>query len=395
MDLDLYQSLVASIDKTYVIERLQEMIAIRSENPFDSEPRAGYREAEMGQYYGEMMTANGLEVLFREIKHGRSNVFGFRKGQGDGITLMLAGHMDTAPTDDYTDAYKVKHENGKVYGRGACDMKAALAAYLEVVRILNTARLKLKGNLIIGGIIDEEYQMIGSKDVGVNGPHADQGIIGEPSGLQICPANRGQLGTHIRTFGVSVHSSVPETGDNAIVHMSKAIQAFSDYNEALLQAEPHPLCGHGRFTPSVIKGGTILSTVPDQCELEVDRRVLPGETKDKVFEEYRSRLDPLVKDSPTFGYEITEPTWDIPANDISEQEPVVQSLLSAYQVVMGKSTQCKAFAAATDAPNMGFPTVVCGPGSIDQAHGKNEFVSVEQIVQAVRMYLWSILHLLL
>jgi acetylornithine deacetylase len=177
--------------------------------------------------------------------------------------------------------------------------------------------------------------------------------------------------------------------------MSKAIQAFSDYNEALLQAEPHPLCGHGRFTPSVIKGGTILSTVPDQCELEVDRRVLPGETKDKVFEEYRSRLDPLVKDSPTFGYEITEPTWDIPANDISEQEPVVQSLLSAYQVVMGKPTQCKAFAAATDAPNMGFPTVVCGPGSIDQAHGKNEFVSVEQIVQAVRMYLWSILHLLL
>jgi acetylornithine deacetylase len=145
----------------------------------------------------------------------------------------------------------------------------------------------------------------------------------------------------------------------------------------------------------VIKGGTILSTVPDQCELEVDRRVLPGETKEKIFEEYRSRLDPLVKDNPTFRYEITEPTWDIPANDISEQEPVVQSLLSAYQVVMGKPTQCKAFAAATDAPNMGFPTVVCGPGSIDQAHGKNEFVSVEQIVQAVRMYLWSILHLLL
>jgi acetylornithine deacetylase len=395
MDLDLYKSLVASIDNTYVLERLQEMIVIRSENPFDSEPRAGYREAEMGQYYGEMMTANGLEVQFREIKNGRSNVFGFRKGQGGGITLMLAGHLDTAPTEDYADAYKVKHENGKVYGRGACDMKAALAAYLEVVRILNAARLKLKGNLIIGGIIDEEYKMIGSKDVGLNGPHADQGIIGEPSGLLVCPANRGQLGTHIRTFGMSVHSSVPETGENAIVHMSKAIQAFSDYNEALLQAEPHPLCGHGRFTPSVIKGGTILSTVPDQCELEVDRRVLPGETKDKVFEEYRSRLDPLIKDNPTFRYEITEPTWDIPANDISEQEPVVQSLLSAFQVVMGKPTQCKAFAAATDAPNMGFPTVVCGPGSIDQAHGKNEFVSVEQVVQAVRMYLWSILDLLL
>jgi len=395
MDLDLYQSLVDSIDRNYLIDCHQEMIAIRSENPFETEPRPGYRETEMGQYYAELMSANGLEVLFRKIKQGRSNVFGFRKGQGDGMTLMLAGHLDTAPTEDYEDAYKVKHENGNVYGRGACDMKAALAAYLEVARILNTARLKLKGNLIIGGIIDEEYQMIGSKDVGANGPHADQGIIGEPSELQICPANKGQLGTHIRTFGVSVHSSVPETGDNAIVHMAKAIQAFSDYNEALLQAEPHPLCGNGRFTPSVIKGGTILSTVPDQCELEVDRRVLPGETKEKVFEEYRSRLDPLVEDNPTFRYEITEPTWDIPANDISEQEPVVQSLLSAYEVVMGEPTLCRAFAAATDAPNMGFPTVVCGPGSIDQAHGKNEFVSAQQIVQAVQMYLWTILDLLL
>ena len=394
MDITLFEKLANNIDPKRLVESVCELVAIRSENPFDSEPREGFREKEIGEYYSEEMTQLGIDVTYKDVQPSRPNVFGIRKGSGDGITLMLAGHLDTVDTKGYDSAYDAKFENGKIYGRGACDMKGALAAYLEVVRLINEADLTLKGNLIVGGVADEEYQMIGSKYVGENGPYADQGIIGEPTDLDICPANKGQLGTIIRTFGHSVHSSVPEKGVNAIIHMAKVIEAFSDYNDELLKGNSHPLCGHGRFSPGVIKGGTIVSTVPDLCELEVDRRVLPGETIEKVFAEYRERLERLVDTIPGFKYEITDPTWDIPANDVSLNEPVVKALLDAYAKVTGQSTDARAFVAGTDAPNMGFPTVICGPGSLPQAHSLNEFVTLEQLVGAVKIYLWSVLELL-
>lgn len=394
MDIALFNKLANNIEQKRLVESLCELVAIRSENPFDSEAREGYREKEIGEYYSEMMNQLCLDVKYSEVQPGRPNVFGFRKGSGDGGTLMLAGHLDTVDTEGYDNAYDIKFENGIIYGRGTCDMKGALAAYLEVVRLINDADVILKGNLIIGGIADEEYQMIGSKYVGANGPYADQGIIGEPTDLEICPANKGQLGAIIRTFGQSVHSSVPERGINAIIHMAKVIDAFSDYNDELLKSDPHPLCGHGRFSPGVIKGGTIVSTVPDLCELEVDRRVLPGETIEKIFAEYREHLDRLVDTIPGFKYEISDPTWDIPANDVSLDETIVQTLLNAYTEVMGQPTKVRAFVAGTDAPNMGFPTVICGPGSISQAHSLNEYVTVDQLVSAVKIYLWCVLDLL-
>jgi acetylornithine deacetylase/succinyl-diaminopimelate desuccinylase family protein len=394
MNKKLYHTLIRAIDERFLIERLKEMIAIKSENPFDEEPRAGYREKEMGQYLAEIMSSLDLEVEYRYVRRDRPNVFGHRKGAAGSMTLMLAGHMDTARTDGYGAAYDVKEEKSKIFGRGSCDMKAALAAYLEVARILKAAAVKLKGNLILAGIMDEEYQMLGSQDIGKNGPRADQGIIGEPCDLTVCPTNKGRVSAYIRTFGKAAHSSIPEQGVNAIISMSKVIQTFSDYNDELLKAAPHPLCGHGRFNPGVISGGVQVNMVPDRCELEVDRRTLPGETKEDVYAELRLRLDRIAQDDTGFKYEISDPTWLIPPNDISRDEPVVQSLLSAYEQIMGKTTQVTAFPAGSDAPHMGFPTVICGPGSIAQAHSTMEFVSFEQVLQAVKMYLWTIADLL-
>ena len=129
MNKELYHTLIAAIDERFLLERLKEMIAIKSENPFDEEPRAGYREKEMGQYFAEIMSSLGLEVEYRYVQPDRPNVFGYRKGAAGSMTLMLAGHMDTARTDGYDAAYDVKEEKGKIFGRGSCDMKAALAAW--------------------------------------------------------------------------------------------------------------------------------------------------------------------------------------------------------------------------------------------------------------------------
>ena len=394
MDTQLFNELVMTVNERFLIDRLKEMVAIKSENPFDQEPVEGFREKEMSKYYAQQMHQLGLEVSSREVCPGRPNVFGFRKGTGAGPTLMLAGHLDTAHTDGYPEAYNVQETDGKIYGRGACDMKAALAAYLETVRLLNQSSIKLKGNLYLAGIMDEEYQLLGSRDVGKKGPGADQGIIGEPTELTVCPANKGRVSTFIQTFGKATHSSVPEKGENAIIHMATVIQAFSGYNNTLLKARPHPLCGHGRFNPGVIRGGVQVNMVPDLCELEVDRRTLPGETQAHVYAEFRALLDPLTRKYPDFRYNITAPTWLVPPNDISTNEPVVRSLLTAYERVMGQRTQPAAFPGGSDAPHMGFPTVLCGPGTITQAHSTNEYVTKDQLISAVKIYLHTVLDLL-
>ena len=178
------------------------------------------------------------------------------------------------------------------------------------------------------------------------------------------------------------------------MHMASVIHAFLDYNETLLAQTAHPLCGHGRFNPGVISGGVQVNMVPDLCTLEIDRRTLPGETKDDVYKELTERLEHIAAADKDFEYDITEPSWLIPPNDISIEEPVVQALTRAYKVVTGEVSNATAFVAGSDAPYMGFPTVVCGPGSINQAHSTSEFVSVDQVINASRMYLWTALHLL-
>jgi acetylornithine deacetylase/succinyl-diaminopimelate desuccinylase family protein len=390
----IYDDLVAALDERRLIASLKEMIAIRSENPLDGEPRAGYREKEMGEYLAERLTELGFAVTTREVAPGRPNVFGTLEGRGERAALMLAGHLDTAPADEYPAAYAVEVCDGKIYGRGSCDMKAGLAAFIETVRLLTIGGITLQGDLLVAGIVDEEYRMLGSLDVGRNGPHAGQGLIGEPTQLAVCPANKGQLGVIIRTFGRAAHSGVPETGQNAIYHMARVIDALEPYNTALMQAQPHPLCGHARFNAGVIRGGRMVSIVPDRCELEVDRRLLPGDAPEAVIAELRARLDPIADQVPGFRYELSEPTWNIPPNDVSPEEPVVRSLLLAHEAVLGVPTAVTAFPAGTDAPHMGFPTVVCGPGAVAQAHSTDEFVAVDQLVTAVRLYLWTVLDLL-
>ena len=133
-------------------------------------PRQGYREKEMGEYLAEKMFALGMEVESRDVLPGRPNVLGTIKGNGNGPSLMLAGHMDTARSDGYDAAYEVYEKEGMIHGRGSCDMKAAIAAYLEVARLLKESKTVLAGDLIIAGMCDEEYRMLGSQDIGRERP---------------------------------------------------------------------------------------------------------------------------------------------------------------------------------------------------------------------------------
>lgn len=365
---------------------LAQLVSTPSINPYDDAPAPGLQEAEVAYWLLGAMEDIGLETGHRDVVPGRPNVWGRLRGTGGGPCLMLAGHMDTVGVEGYDgDPFAATVNDGRLHGRGACDMKAALASFLEVARMLAAAPQTLTGDLLLMFVADEEHVMVGSKDAGINGPHADYCIVGEPTELAICPAHKGQSCFEITTHGKAVHSSMPERGENAIAHMHRVIAALAPYPNELLERPAHPLCGKARFSPVQIEGGQSHSAIPERCTLMIDRRTLPGETSASVVDEIRERLEPLERDEISF--EISEPVLDVAPLDTPADSPITVAAMEAFETLNGAPATLSAFPGGTDGPNFGCPAIICGPGSLAQAHTIDEYVELTQLEGAAQIYL--------
>ena len=352
------------------------LVSIPSVNPALEKDGAG--EAAIAQACAELLEGWGLEATITEPATGRPNVVGRLEGQGP--TILLNGHLDTVGVAGMTiDPFEVSFDGNRMYGRGSCDMKAGDAALLATAYRL--AKEGPRPNLVVALTSDEEHASVGMADlVSAGGPDADLAIVCEPTNLSVMPAHKGFVWIRALFRGLAAHGSRPDIGVDAIRHAALYLSALDSYGRELKSRAAHPLLEYGSVHAGKIQGGTAESVYPDECELLLERRTLPGETPETVVNEFQSVLDMVTANEPTMEACLTM-TLERPGTEVALSHPLVTGLLRSGEafevepVVEGMT----AWVDAAFLNETGIPAVCYGPGSIEQAHTDDEWVDIRQI----------------
>ncbi|HET6657768.1 MAG TPA: M20/M25/M40 family metallo-hydrolase [Gaiellaceae bacterium] len=349
-------------------ELAAELVRIDSVNP-DLVP-GGAGEGELARFVAGWLEDVGLEVEVEEAAPGRPNVVGRARGSGGGATLLLNAHMDTVGYDGMEAPLDPRIEEGRLYGRGAYDMKGSLAAIM--VAGAEAAHAGLLGDVLVAAVVDEEVFSIGAEAV-ARRYRADAAIVAEPTELRLVIAHKGFVWMEIETKGRAAHGSRPDLGEDAIVRMGRVLTGLGALSESLLDNPSHRLLGSGSVHASLIGGGVELSTYPESCVLSLERRTVPGETVD-IVERQIAEIADGAEIRTTF---VREPF------EVGEDEPVVQALLrhAGGPEVTGVPfwADSAVFAAA------GIPTVVFGPGG-EGAHAQVEWVDLADLERCKDLY---------
>ncbi len=342
------------------------------------------REEELARFLARRLRAIGFEVSLEEVEPGRPNLIAHLPGKGK--TLMFCGHMDTVPPDS-PDQLRPRVEGGRLYGRGACDMKGALAAMVCALEALT--REGPAGPLLFLATVGEETGFLGMRRFMAR--HRDRiagCIVGEPTSLEVGIAHKGGAWIELTTIGRPAHGSTPERGVNAVYYMALLVRAIQEELAAALRERPHPLLGPGTVNVGLIRGGTRPNVVPARCTIQVDRRLLPGETPEGATEELRALVGNLKREHPELAVEMRL-VQSYPPLEVGTDEPVVRAVIGACRAVRGKEPELVGLSYGTDGALSragGIPTVICGPGSATQAHTEGESVDVAELVAATHIY---------
>lgn len=377
---------------------LKELIAVPSVNPMGREfSGPEFLETRLTEYLVGYFRSLGVEHVQTQVAPGRSNVIARIGQRDDRPTILLDAHQDTVPVDGMTiEPFRPVEREGRIYGRGACDVKGGLACMLAAFARLANERPADMANVVIACTCDEESTILGVTDLvklwsdpsragSILSDPPESAVVAEPTGLDIVVAHRGATRWRIRTTGRACHSSRPSEGINAIYRMAKVLRSLKKYAQHLeAMAEPHPLCGPATLSVGRIEGGVAVNTVPDECTIEVDRRVIPGEDGRGVIGEVREWLDRRLDFEVLFDapWIIGEPLSD------ENNAALAERLLRHIEAVAGPRKKV-GVAYGTHASRIsasGVPAVVFGPGSIDQAHTKDEWIAIDQLEKAAEIY---------
>ncbi len=372
-----------SADRHRVGALLEALVDIPSVNPVLD---GGPGEVAIATAVEAELTAMGLTPERQFVAPGgRDNILALLPGGAGSPKVLLEAHMDTVTPSGRAQA-AAERDGDRIVGRGACDTKGSLVAMLEALRLLESTEPDERATVLFAAAIDEEVSGMGAEAIVARHGDIDMAIVGEPTGLELATAHKGVLRFTITAVGRPAHSSKPHLGVNAIHAMARVLDALESSYIPTLGEVSHPLVGSPTLNVSTIDGGTALNIVPASCEIGIDRRVNPGEDGAQIL----ATIDGLLNRLLSEGTELirSEPSLLTAALDTPTDHPVVTGLAAGRLAATGVESTPIGVTYGTDASFFGpagIPSVIFGPGSIDQAHGDDEFVEIEEVAVAAEI----------
>ena len=375
----MFRELAEKMDENSLVDLTRELIRIPS---FVSGIGQG-SEKEIATFTAETLSAAGFETHLQEVTRDRPNVIGILRGEGGGHNLMLNSHLDTVePYGMKIEPFSGIVKNGRIYGRGAADMKSALAAMIIAGKAIKESNVHLRGDLIISSCSDEEGRASGSEHLARTGLKVDMAIVGEPTELDLAVAQKGLTFIDIEVEGKATHGSQPEKGKNAILVMNEIINRLKSTYLTSLNKKEHNLLGKPTLNIGFIEGGYRPNVVADHCKISIDRRIIPGEDCQTIEKE----INEVVRD-----FQIRDPDIKVKVNvlkwikclpsEISPNEMIVRSASENLEHVIGRKPRIIGAPYWTDAGSfiniMRIPVLVFGPGELEQAHSSSESIPID------------------
>lgn len=365
-----------SMDST--LQLLKDLVAIDSVNPSLVPGAAG--EGAIARALAGALTAAGLRVEVQDAAPGRPNVIATLDGRAPGRSLMFCGHIDTVGVAGMTRPFDPEERNGRIYGRGAQDMKSGVAAMIGAARAIAESGGLDAGRLVIACVVDEEHASIGA-DALVTRYRADAAVVTEPTDLAVAVAHKGFEWVEIETEGRAAHGSRPREGRDAIMRMGRVLGALEALDRELQSGRAHPLLGTASLHASLIAGGRELSSYPDRCSLQIERRTIPGEQDGCGGREVEAILEGLRAADSEFAaasrvmfqrapYEL-DASHELPtalvaaARDAQLEAPIIGMSFWTDAAVLGAA---------------GIPSVLFGPTGAG-LHGLEEWVDAASVLK--------------
>jgi len=377
------------IDRDELLQVLRDLVGIESVNPFLGGRGSG--EGNIARYIKDYLERVGLEVKTQAVDADRINVIGTVKGTGNGKSILLNGHTDTVNVDEMSiDPFRPRLKDGRVYGRGVLDMKSGLAAMMVAVKSIMTSGRRMNGDIILAFVADEEYRSSGTEEL-VKAYAADAAIVCEPTNLNIAIAHKGFAWAKVEVHGKRAHGSLPDSGIDAIVKAGKVLIEIERLGNRLRSERGHPLLGFPSVHASLISGGVELSTYPDYCTIELERRTVPGEDRGTFIQELKDIVERIHSEDDRFTADFDVFFYRQP-HEISKDSAIVQSLGRAEQLVLEKEPTYSGVHFWTDAALLaeaGIPTAVFGPRG-EGLHASNEYVDFDSVVATAHVLVEAI-----
>ncbi len=366
------------IDRKYTLETLARLVQINSINPTLAPGAPG--EKQIAKFIAGSLRGCGLTVETLEPAPGRTSVLGRLSGTGGGRSLMLNAHCDTVDVAGMAEPFSGAIRDGKLYGRGAYDMKGSLAACMAAAKALKDVGAPLRGDVLVAAVADEEYGSLGTSDM-ITHVKVDGAIVTEPTALEVCLAHKGYLWIQVEVAGRAAHGSKFELGIDANMKMGQFLCGLGELERDLRARPPHPLVGPPSLHAAMLSGGTGLSTYAASSTVQIERRTVPGESESQATAEIQAIVDRLATQDAEFcatvrPFFVRDP-FEVPAS-----AGIVKAVDRAAAKVCGRPAAHIGDTPWMDAALLqaaGVETVVCGAGGAG-AHADVEWVDVESVV---------------